>query len=52
MYIYRTNAKQNRNDNKKIKNFFPVILKIDDIIAAGDLGKSGGDMGEMMPGMM
>ena len=29
-----------------------LILKIDDIIAAGDLGKSGGDMGEMMPGMM
>jgi len=30
IYIYKTNAKQNRNDNKKIKNFFPVILKIDD----------------------
>ena len=29
-----------------------LILKIDDIIAAGDLGKSGGDMGEMLPGMM
>ena len=29
-----------------------LILKIDDIIAAGDLGKAGGDMGEMMPGMM
>jgi hypothetical protein len=30
IYIYNINAKQNRNDNKKIKNFFPVILKIED----------------------
>ncbi len=29
-----------------------LILKIDDIIAAGDLSRGGDDMGGMMPGMM